>query len=132
MGLSLECQSYVGNQVLVDPYYGYGWNQQVPDYWGVFPDVDVPQPFHMVIDRLLSVGGELRGGLGTVREPGHALDGNRVSFSTRHTGEWNFTDRCGEYNLSVGSVEQLTVDGRFIVTGLPALTGFGNIRDDVA
>jgi hypothetical protein len=118
----------LGLEVLVEPIYGYGWNQQIPDASGWYPDVETPPPFRMKIDRFFEIGGEIKGGLGTVCERAHELDSLRVSFSTRHTGEWDFASRIGHYNLAVGSAERETKDGWLLAVGLPALIGFGMIR----
>jgi hypothetical protein len=132
VGLSSECRAYLGSQVLVEPVFGYGWRQQVPDSSGRYSEVEVPQPFHLIIDRFFDFKGELMGGLGTVVEPGHALDGLRVSFSARYQGAWDFLSRQSHYNLAVGSTERTTDNGWVLAVGLPALTGFGVIRDDAS
>ena len=132
MGLTPECSSYVGGQVLVEPVYGYGWTEQVPDSSGTYPSIDVPIPFHMTIDCLFESQGELMGGLGTIQESGHALDGHRISFSVRHRGQWDFVSKTAHYNLAVGSTERVADNGWLLAVGAPYLVGFGVIRDDAA
>jgi hypothetical protein len=77
----------------------------------MYDDVARAGPFHVVITRLFEWDGELRGGMATIQERDHELDGLRVAFSTRHVGEWNFTSRPGLYNVTVGAEEIETADG---------------------
>ena len=126
MGLTQDCRSFVGRGVFCEPSYGYGWIKQIPDVAGNYPAIAVPKPFHMTIDRFFEVAGELRGGIGTIREPGHPLDLCRISFSTRHAGEWDFSKRVAQYNLQIGSSEQESQDWLIAVDG-PSLVGFGSI-----
>jgi hypothetical protein len=132
VGLTQDCRSLIGSRVLCEPGYGYGWNQQIPDGAGQYPAIDVPKPFHMTIDRFFEVGDELRGGIGTIREPGHPLDLCRVSFSTRHVGEWDFSRHLAQYNLQVGAEERASQSGWLFAVGGPSLVGFGSIRVDAA
>ena len=132
MGLTQDCRSFIGHQLLCEPIYGYGWNQQIPDAGGNYPTIEVPWPFHMTVDRLFEVVTELRGGLGTIREPGHPLDSYRISFSTRHVGEWDFTSQVADYNLQIGVMERASDEGWLFAVGGPSLVGFGSIRADAA
>lgn len=130
MGLTPECEKYVGRSVLVEPIYGYGWTQQIETPTGAYPEVELPRPFHVRIDRLFDFAGEMRGGIATVQEEGHPLDGKRVAFSTRTLGTWDFASKIAHYNLHVGTVERVTDKGWILAVGEPALVGFGQIRDD--
>ncbi len=44
----------------------------------------------------------VEGGIGRVVTEDHPLTNLWVSFATRHEGEWNFLDKIGVYNLTVG------------------------------
>jgi hypothetical protein len=128
VGLTQECRSLVGHRVFCEPSYGYGWSRQSPSAEGGDSPIDAPKPFHLTIDRLFEAGSELRGGIGTVSEPGHPLDSCRISFSTRHAGDWDFSNRVAQYNLQIGANERTLQEGWLLVEGGPSLAGFGSIR----
>lgn len=132
MGLSPECTSYLGRQVLVEPTWGHGWTMQVPDPSGWYPGIDPPDPFHMTVDWFSERRGEIVGGLGTIEQTGHVLDGHRVSFAVRHVGEVDFVRTPGHYNLIVGGTEPVPETGWPCDVGAPSIVGFGVIRDDSA
>jgi hypothetical protein len=125
--LKADCELYLGRQLLVEPEYGYGWNSQAtPTYC----EVEVPAKFHFVVDRFFHFGGALMGGIGTIHEPGHALDGLRLGFSARDTTERDFAGDRVTCNLTVGSETRESVNGWLLAVGPPALVGFGTVRDD--
>lgn len=130
MGLTPDCRSYVGRTVLIAPFYGWGWDFGSQARYTSYDDVDRAGPFHAVITRFFEWEGELRGGIGTVQERGHALDGLRVAFSTRHVGEWNFTSQPGQYNVTVGAEELETAEGWLHAGGSGTMQGYASIRDD--
>ena len=129
MGLSLESEAYVGRLLVVEPGYGYGWNSQV-EVAGTYPEVEVPKPFHIKVERFFCVSGELRGAIGTIIEPGHALGSLLLAFNTRHVGEWNLRNNPPACNLTVGISAHETDKGYLLAVGPPALVGFGTVRDD--
>ena len=130
MGLTSECEAYVGRRLLVEPQYGYGWNAQVDTHAGAYPAVDVPPPFHLTVDRFFKVNGALIGGIGTVEEAGHSLNGLKVGFSSRHTVDRDFVSDPVTCNLTIGAEESESKDGWLLAVGPPGLAGFGRLVDD--
>jgi hypothetical protein len=127
VALKADCELYYGRQLLVEPEHGYGWNSQVTS---PYREVEVPAKFHFVVDRFFHFGGALMGGIGTIQEPGHALDGLRLGFSARHTAERDFVEDPVTCNLTVGSETRESANGWLLAVGPPALVGFGKVRDD--
>jgi hypothetical protein len=127
VALKADCEVYLGRQLLVEPEYGYGWNSQVSS---TYREVEVPAKFHFVVDRFFHFGGTLMGGIGTIQEPGHALDGLRLGFSARHMAERDFVKDPVTCNLTVGSETRESANGWLLAVGSPALVGFGRVRDD--
>jgi hypothetical protein len=127
VALKSDCEVYIGRRLLVEPEYGHGWNSQVTT---PFREVEVPTRFHFVVDRFFYYRGALMGGIGTIQEPGHALNGLRLGFSARHTTERDFTENPASCNLTVGSETRASADGWVLAVGPPALVGFGKVRDD--
>jgi hypothetical protein len=83
-----------------------------------------------VIDRFFRFEGTLMGGIGTIREPGHPLDGLHLGFSARHTIDRDFVNDPVHCNLTVGREERTSENGWLLAVGPPALIGFGRLRDD--
>ena len=130
MALAANCENYLGRRLLVEPQHGYGWNAQVVTSGGWYPDVEVPDNFHFVIERFFRFEGSLMGGIGTIQEPGHALNGLLVGFSMRHLRDGDFGLGPVTCNLTVGSETRVADNGWLLAVGAPALVGFGSLRDD--
>jgi hypothetical protein len=131
VALAADSERYLGRQLLVEPEYGHGWNAQIPTS-GWYPEVEVPPTFHFVIERFFRFEGSLRGGIGTIHESGHALDGLLLGFSARYTGEHHFAGEGVRCNLTVGTQTRVAENGWLFAVGAPALVGFGVLRDDAA
>ena len=103
-------EAFLGKTLSVDPFHGYGWTEAYAER-EEFSHRDIPPPASFVI-RLERLWGNKddsrRGGVGRVESPGHPLDGMWLVFSTRHEGVYNFTDRLGDYNTDLSSVEPTT------------------------
>ena len=104
IGLDDTCEDFVEKLLKVNPVYGWGWggNKEEP-----VP----PPPFEIVLDRLWWMDGKRRGGVGTIRTSGHRYDGWVVIFSTRHVGEFNFSDKVGHYNITITNCKIIEKDG---------------------
>jgi hypothetical protein len=107
-----------------------GWAFCPESAFDSYDDIERAGTFHAVISRLFEQSGELSGGIAIIREPGHSMDGALVGFSTRHVGEWNFTSRAGQFNVSIGEKEVRDPGGGLHAVGRPDLQGFASIRDD--
>lgn len=109
--------------------YGYGWCRTDPGAPPLsYEEATGPAPFHVRIASFFSHDGELRGAAAIIDEPGHSLHGFHTVFSTRHVGEFDFTERAGHYNIEIGP--DIRPDVWPSVIGIPALAGFAEIRDD--
>ena len=95
-----------------------------------YPDVQVPTKFHFVVDRFFHIHGALTGGVGTIQEARHDLDGLRLGFSARHAIDRDFVRDPVTCNLTVGSDIHESTEGWLFAVGAPALVGFGKVRDD--
>jgi hypothetical protein len=79
VGLSAECETYLGRRILVEPQYGYGWTSH-QGMEGASCPVPVPLDFHLVIGRFFMSHGKLMGGIGTIEELGHAYTDQSLDF----------------------------------------------------
>ncbi len=121
-GLDETAKDALGKTLYVRTSYGYGWsNSGTPD--------PMPLPdFEIELHGLWKFKGQLRGGTARVTQIGHPADGLWLVFSTRHTGHYNFRDKLGEYNLSIGRGEPV-----FDEAGWPAFhseplhSGWGSV-----
>jgi hypothetical protein len=97
---------FIGKTLRVQPVHGYGWSEHRATGAGyTHTSIQVPLPFALRLIRLWSYEGDARrGGVGRVESPGHPLD-TLVTFSTRHEGLFNFTDKVGHYNIDMSSIE---------------------------
>ena len=127
MALVLTCETYVGRRLLVEPHFGYGWNAQVTS---PYPDVQVPAEFHFVPQRFFRFEGRLMGGIGTIGEHGHPLDGLLLGFAARHTLDRDFVADPVICNLTIGCEERVAENGWLLAVGPPNIVGFGRLRDD--
>jgi len=131
-GSILGAESYVGRTLLMRPQYGYGWVQQDLEGTDKYAAIEIPESFHITIDRFFSYNGSPVGGIGRVNEPGAVLDRTVVSFSCRHVGSWNFTTNVGHFNVTIGQTERVSDNGWLLAVGPPGLIGYGQLVDDAA
>jgi hypothetical protein len=105
--LDPNTERFVGKLLEVLPVHGYGWTVNrlkgnAYSHKAIVP----PEPFRVRLARLWSFEGvERRGGVGRVETSGHILDGMWMTFSTRHAGLYDFTDRLAHYNVDISTVE---------------------------
>ena len=92
MGLDDSCRGFVGQRLRVTPVPGWGWS-------GNPEEPDPPSGFRMRLLRLWRDENGLRGGVGEADDPDQPCDQRTVVFSTRHAGQFNFTDKVGHYNI---------------------------------
>lgn len=130
MGLTEEARQHLNELVLVVPHYGWGWQRTDPGAQPLsYEEAAGPPPFHARIASFFVSADEVRGASAVIEEKGHPVDGFHVCFSTRHSGNWDFSQRIGFYNVEIGP-ELLPGTGWPGVTGKPRLSGFAEIRDD--
>src|SRR5215467_8290532 len=105
MGLRQTCESFLGKQVDVRPFYGWGWHRRDPNLPALtYDEAAGPPPFRAEVLAFFSEGPEVRGGSAIVRDPGHSLDGQFIVFSTRHVGTFDFGDPNVAYNVAIGPI----------------------------
>jgi hypothetical protein len=131
MGLMAECLEYVGRLVIVTPFYGWGWAFGPDSPFSDYDQVEALGPFRVRLKEFYRVGGELRGATGVIEEPDCPLNGALNEFSTRHVGDWNFSSRLADYNVSIGSRFVQHHSGQKSATGTPSLQGFAEIKHAV-
>jgi hypothetical protein len=126
MGLTGRCRSYLGQQVVIRPFYGWGWHRHDPDLPPLtYEEKAGPAPFRAVVTAFFKERGEIRGGTGIIRDSGHSLDGQFVVFSTRHVGTFEFTAADVAYSISIGRALGPGEPPR--IDGPPELDGWANI-----
>lgn len=126
MALTGGCREYLGKEVVVRPFYGWGWTRNDPNLPPLtYEEMAGPAPFRAVVGAFFAQDGELCGGTGIIRDAGHPLDGQCVVFSTRHVGTFEFTAADVDYNIAVGHA--LMPGESPTIAGLPNLTGWGHI-----
>jgi hypothetical protein len=109
MPLRKECSQYVGRDLLVLPYYGWGWSR--PDLSGPDPEPNGnmgPEPFRLTVEALVHCADQLVGASGVVAEPGHRFDRYWCCFYLRSTDEHDFTTKPGDSMIWI-SQKQLPV-----------------------
>ena len=124
-GLDDSVLESIGDVLLVNTAYGYGWAKAGESDPEPLPD------FHIQIDSFWHLDGTRRGGVAKVVEPDHPADGMWVVFSTRHVASYNFSDKVGFYNLDIGDGElEPTESGWPLLTSGAVYQGWGEIRYD--
>lgn len=95
-GLDDTCESFIGELLLVNPVYGWGWagNEEAPN---------PPGPFSLRLEHLWWHAGIRRGGVGMIADVGHRYNGFSAIFNLRHVGTFNFTTKPGHYNIVITS-----------------------------
>lgn len=134
--LAQECDASIGRVLTVQPIYGYGWYHEAKA--GGPKAYEVPEPFHVRVQRIYTYLGERRGIVGRITEPDFIYDEFWLVSMTRHVGIWNFTDRPAQSNLLIcpdtpleGAVEDAPAFGEqwpvWQLRGHPQASGFGII-----
>ena len=121
-GLDETANDAVGRILRVRTSYGYGWSSP-----GASDPIPLPD-FDVELGSLWRFGGTLRGGIARVSQPGHAADGLWVVFSTRHTARYNFRNKVGQYNLSIGTEEPVPNESGWpMFPNEPVHSGWGSV-----
>ena len=82
-GLTKDVERFIGEQLYVEPIYGWGWHD------GSGKPTTMPPPFHARLLWLWPFRGELRGGVCGIEQPGHGYNGQCLIL--RHTTKRNMT-----------------------------------------
>jgi hypothetical protein len=130
-GIEEESSKYIGQSLFVTPFYGWGWCRMDPGAPQLsYEESAGPKPFHLRLESLGKDGNSFRYGIGRIEEEGHEYNGFWAEFSVRHIGRFNFTDRVGAYNISIGPEKDAKgiQEHSFVLTGSPLLGGFAEIK----
>ena len=121
-GLDETAKDALGKRLYVRTSYGYGWSNRVTSDPMPLPN------FEIELHALWKFRGQLRGGTARGTEMGHPAKGLWVVFSTRHTGHYNFRDKPGEYNLSIGRGEPVADESGWpMFDSEPLHSGWGSV-----
>jgi hypothetical protein len=137
--LNEGAEQYIGQQLEVTPFYGWGWDGITDPAQRENERADVPSPFRA---RLLSLWrftsaddphsshGAFRGGIARVEQPGHPCDAFYAVFSVRHVKPYTFTMPGEHYNIEIGPEEPVFNESGWpqLVAGTPRLYGYAEIR----
>jgi hypothetical protein len=102
--LEASCASWVGRDLFVRPYYGWGWRRDgVPLSEEELERIDGAGCFAVRVERLFVFGGALRGVVGRIAIAEHPLGGLEVVAAEMLTGRHDFVERlCMRYDLQIG------------------------------
>ncbi|HWQ91934.1 MAG TPA: hypothetical protein VN673_09705 [Clostridia bacterium] len=110
MPLSEASKSYIGQKLLVVPYYGHGWGRQDTNAHHREPNQSIgPAPFHVLVDEFIYCAGQAMGASGTISELGHEFDRYWCGFFLRPTTEHDFTAHPGDYMVWICAVKPQVV-----------------------
>jgi hypothetical protein len=138
MPLKQSCSNYVGQRLLVLPYYGYGWSREDAHAPPPKPiDGLGPEPFHVQVEEYFSSGGQLVGAAGLIKEEGHALDRQWCVFCLRESGTYDFKEHPGNYMIWITqakvrvepNAERAVYEWVIIDRSLPCLCGYGTVAE---
>jgi hypothetical protein len=138
MPLAESVREHIGRNLLIVPYYGYGWKRQ--DLGKPRPhlhDSLGPRQFHVRLDELAYCGGEAIGGSGIIVQPKHEFNGYWCGFYLRRTDECNFTAKQGDYMVWIipskpqvqPSPEKALYEWVLFDKALPTLCGYGMVAE---
>jgi hypothetical protein len=100
MPLTETCRRYVGRNLFVLPYYGYGWNRQdVAEPPKTLLDTLGPEPFHLRVGEIISDGRDLMALTGTIEETDHQFNDYWCACLLRNTDASDFTAKPGDYMI---------------------------------
>ena len=98
MPLITDCQNYLGRDVFVLPYYGYGWGRQdlnAPPKTAL--ESLGPEPFFLRLDELVYCDGEIMGVSGIIDQKEHEYTGFWCCCLLRNPDECDLTEHAGDY-----------------------------------
>jgi len=110
MPLTQNCKEHIGRNLLVVPYYGYGWSRQDDGAPPKKPlDKLGPEPFYLRVDEFISCENQLMGMTGIIAEPMHEFNSNWCCCLLRNTDDSDFTAHPGQYMIWIAQ-KKLQVD----------------------
>ena len=127
MGRPEFVSSLAGELLYVTPVSGFG---RTPAWPPAAPEGGpIPTPFSMRVLGFWKCQGELRGGVGLVRQPVHPLDGFHAVFTTPQLGDFDFAINLGCYNLELARARPTLSERQFLKfpDDSAAVQGFGII-----
>lgn len=126
-GLIDNPEQYIGSELFVEPFYGYGWGDSDQHY------IDVPGPFAFVLENLFTRNGRVVGGIGKITTENHLFSGHWLSFSMRHRGLASLAEKDAAYSVSISPHPFSIVEGDFpkvLQQGGKRFLGWGFIHQD--
>jgi len=106
-GLIDRPEQYIGSELFVEPFYGYGWGVSNRAY------IDVPEPFAFVLENIFTYKGRVVGGVGKITTENHLFSGHWVSFSMRHRITSSLGEKDTAYNVGISPHPFSLVEGGF-------------------
>jgi hypothetical protein len=103
MGLNNSCLSYINQQVVIKPVYGWGWSCTNSPEIPIPADINgVPFPFSCRIKSFFYIDEELMGAVAFIEAEEHIYNGYWIIFHLRVSGIYNFTNEIAYYNVEIG------------------------------
>jgi hypothetical protein len=133
MPLAPSCLDFVGAQLYVRPYHGWGW-RRVDDSSVLFDYAAIEQAggFSFTVAEILPWRGELRHITGTIQTQHSLFAGCWISCALMQEGTSDFQSRlCLRYDLSIGSSRPVG-DWPEVASGSPIYGGYGTVGDSQA
>jgi hypothetical protein len=98
------------------------------------PQATAPTEFHIRVNGFWDYVGKRYGGTGRIEQPGYAYDNFWVIFSVESLGTYNFTDRRGDFHITIGPEKHNLWRGRWpqLQTGSPRLRGVAQLESEDA
>lgn len=93
-GLVGNPEEWLGKQLTLEPFYGWGWSS-ADGY------IDVPLPLEFTLDGLEFRDGNPIGGYGKITTQNHRFSGHWINFSLRHVQQASLLDESVDYNVGI-------------------------------
>ncbi len=138
MPFSKECNIYIGQNLLVLPYYGYGWANENPKALTPTPTDEIgPDPFDLSVVELFYLEHDIVGAGGLIITKEHTMADCWCVFGLREVGEFNFSTQPGHCMVWINRTrpivqpvrekalyEWVTIDKQYI-----SLCGYGIVAE---
>jgi hypothetical protein len=139
MPLIESSRKYIGQSLLVLPYYGNGWTR--PDLGGPPPEPNGhigPEPFRIEVQELILLGNQLQGASGYIKQADHVLDKHWCAFFLRTLDECDFTEKPGHYMIWIAperlpvqpSPDKALYQWVAFESRSPCLCGYGMVAEE--
>ena len=127
---SPECESYVGQLLVLSPSYGWGWSRLDADAPSLdYAEVLQAGHFAVRVHEFFRFHGLLRSIVGVVEQAGHMFDRRWIVFYTMSGGVFDFQRRlCHRIDLQMGSQRPAGEWPEF--TGVsPHINGYAHVAE---